>query len=130
MGAGAAVLQAAPHPIAAVAVVLTKRTAVDRVAVAVRPRAEEVVILKMAAVPDAGAENMRMMTWTFSPIWIPRFGRRPNQSSLQDKSLALNARQDTLPGILFYERQRKATRWRLGRLPGPPLRPAPLDQGP
>ena len=84
MVAGVAVLQAAPYPIAAVPVVLIKRTAVDRVAVVVHPPAAEDVILKMAVAPDAGAENMRMTTWTFSPGWIPLFCRRLNQFSFQD----------------------------------------------
>ena len=84
MVAGVAVLQAAPYPIAAVPVVLIKRTAVDRVAVVVHPPAAEDVILKMAVAPDAGAENMRMTTWTFSPGWIPLFRRRLNQFSFQD----------------------------------------------
>ena len=80
MVAGGGVLQAAPYPIAAAAVDLIKRTAVDRAAVVVvHPPAAEDGILKMAVAPDAGAENMRMMTWTFSPGWIPLFRRRQIQ---------------------------------------------------
>ena len=67
MVAGLAVLQVVPHPIAAVAAALIKRTAMDPGAVVVHRQAAGDGILKMAVAPGAGAENTRMMTWTFSP---------------------------------------------------------------
>ena len=39
----------------------------DRVAVVVHRQAAGDGILKMAVAPGVGAENTRMMTWTFSP---------------------------------------------------------------
>ena len=71
MVAAGHVLPLEAHQSAGVAVALTKRTAVDRAVVVVRRQAE-VGILKMAVGRDAGAENMRKMTWTFSSF--RRFG--------------------------------------------------------
>jgi hypothetical protein len=70
MVAAGHVLPVEAHQSAGVAVASTKRTAVDRAVVVVRRQAGD-GILMMAVVRDAGAENMRMMTWTFSPISIP-----------------------------------------------------------
>ena len=67
MAAAGHVLPVEAHQSAGVAVASTKRTAVDRAVVVVRQQAGD-GILMMAVVRDAGAESMRMMTWTFSPI--------------------------------------------------------------